>query len=107
MHRDRPMHRRRRGKRGRFPIQPIIKKHPTTKQMIPEPIANDNPIYLNHAEIEVLRLIDLEGLYQEQAGDMMRISRGTIQRLLVSGREKVIRSIFEGRPLIIGLPDTH
>jgi predicted DNA-binding protein (UPF0251 family) len=97
------MHRRRRGRRGRFPIQPEIKKEPIAKKMVPEPVGSDEPIYLNRAEAEVLRLVDLEGLYQEQAGEQMRISRGTIQRILVSGREKIVRALFDGRPIVIGL----
>jgi predicted DNA-binding protein (UPF0251 family) len=97
------MHRRRRGQRGRFPIQPEIKKDPIAKRMIPEPMGINEPIYLNRAEAEALRLIDLEGLYQEQAGERMKISRGTIQRILVNGREKMVRALFEGRPIIIGL----
>jgi predicted DNA-binding protein (UPF0251 family) len=46
--------------------------------------------------------VDLEGMYQEQAGVSMGISRGTVWRLLASGREKVTRSIFEGRTLVVG-----
>ena len=83
------MHRQRRGGRGRFPIQPKIGR---------------KPIHIDLAETEVLRLVDLEGLYQEQAGLSMGVSRGTIWRLLASAREKVTRSIFEGRPLMVGLP---
>jgi len=70
--------------------------------MTPEPKAADVPIYLDLAEIEVLRLVDLEGMYQEQAGDAMGFSRGTVWRLLQGAREKVVRAIFEGRPLVIG-----
>jgi hypothetical protein len=70
--------------------------------MTPEPKAADVPIHLDLAEIEVLRLVDLEGMYQEQAGDAMGFSRGTVWRLLQSAREKVVRAIFEGRPLVIG-----
>lgn len=97
------MHRRRQGGRGRFPIQPKIKETPKAKKMVPEPMGNNEPIYIDLAEVEVLRLIDLEGMYQEQAGSAMGVSRGTIWRLLVSAREKVTRSIFEGRPLVMGL----
>ncbi|MHA2377915.1 MAG: DUF134 domain-containing protein [Candidatus Thorarchaeota archaeon] len=96
------MQRRRRGRRGRFPIQPRIGARPKANVMTPEPIAADVPIYLDLAEIEVLRLVDLEGMYQEQAGDTMGFSRGTVWRLLQGAREKVIRAIFEGRPLVIG-----
>jgi len=97
------MHRRRRGGRGRFPIQPKIKETPITKKMVPEPMGSDEPIYIDLAEAEVLRLVDLEGMYQEQVGSAMGVSRGTIWRLLISAREKVTRSIFEGRPLVMGL----
>jgi predicted DNA-binding protein (UPF0251 family) len=97
------MHRRRRGGRGRFPIQPKIKVEPFAKKMTPEPQGGADPIYIDLAEVEVLRLVDLEGKYQEQAGSSMGVSRGTVWRLLVSAREKVARSIYEGRPLVIGL----
>jgi predicted DNA-binding protein (UPF0251 family) len=70
--------------------------------MTPEPKTADVPIHLDLAELEVLRLVDLEGMYQEQAGDAMGFSRGTVWRLLQSAREKVVRAIFEGRPLVIG-----
>jgi len=99
------MHRKRKGGRGRFPIQPKIKGTPYAKKMAPEPRGNDEPIYIDLAEVEVLRLVDLTGMYQEQAGSEMGISRGTIWRLLVSAREKVTRSIIEGRTLVVGLQE--
>ncbi|MFX0045496.1 MAG: DUF134 domain-containing protein [Candidatus Hermodarchaeota archaeon] len=99
------MRRRRRGRRGRFPIQPRIGARPKASVMTPEPKAADVPIQLDLAEIEVLRLIDLEGMYQEEAGEAMGFSRGTVWRLLQDAREKVVRAIFEGRPLVIGEPE--
>ena len=72
--------------------------------MSPEPSGLEDPIHIDLAEVEVLRLVDLEGLYQEQAGKTMGISRGTVWRLLASAREKVTRSIYEGRPLVVGFP---
>jgi hypothetical protein len=72
--------------------------------MTPEPSGLEDPIHIDLAEVEVLRLVDLEGLYQEQAGKTMGISRGTVWRLLASAREKVTRSIYEGRPLVVGFP---
>ena len=72
--------------------------------MTPDPSGNEEPIHIDLAEAEVLRLVDLEGLYQEQAGKQMGVSRGTIWRLLASAREKVTRSIYEGRPLLVGTP---
>ncbi len=96
------MHRRRRGSRGRFPIQPHIECHPRVRRLIPDPQIDSRPIHLDLAEVEALRLIDLEGLYQEQAGMAMGLSRGTIWRLLMTARRKVVQSLIEGRPLVIG-----
>ena len=42
-------------------------------------------------ELEALRLCDLEGLDQSGAGERMGVSRGTVQRLLKSGRKTVVR----------------
>jgi predicted DNA-binding protein (UPF0251 family) len=49
-----------------------------------------------------MRLCDLEGLDQAAAGERMGVSRGTVQRLVKAGRETVIRTLVEGRALIIG-----
>ncbi|MFW9908861.1 MAG: DUF134 domain-containing protein [Candidatus Thorarchaeota archaeon] len=99
------MHRRRRGGRGRFPIQPNIGKKPKAERLIPKPLSQENEIYIDLAEAEVLRLVDIEGLYQEQAGNKMGVSRGTIWRLLASARRKVAQSLFEGRPLVVGFSE--
>ena len=96
------MHRRRRGRRGRMPVQPRLGARFKATRMNPEPESDERPIYIDPAEAEVLRLVDLEGMYQEDAGDAMGVSRGTIWRLLETARRKVVSSLFEGRPLIIG-----
>jgi predicted DNA-binding protein (UPF0251 family) len=57
-------------------------------------------IALQKDEIEALRLCDMKGLTQEQAGTSMKISRGTVQRLLTSAREKVATAIVNGAALI-------
>jgi len=92
--------RHRHGRKGRMPkpiwlevAPPVTSFNPSGPQVKPE------PIYLEPAELEVLRLVDLEGLSQEEAGEKMGISRGTIWRLLQSAREKVARALTEGRPI--------
>ena len=52
-------------------------------------------------ELEALRLCDMEGFDQTEAGKRMGVSRGTVQRLLKSGRDTVIRTLVEGRALVI------
>ena len=52
-------------------------------------------------ELEALRLVDFEALSQEQAGERMGISRGTIGRLLEKGRNVVVDALLHGKALRI------
>ena len=52
-------------------------------------------------ELEALRLCDGLGLTQEEAGTRMGISRGTVQRLVSSARQKTINAIVSGKALVI------
>jgi predicted DNA-binding protein (UPF0251 family) len=52
--------------------------------------------------LEALRLVDLEGFSQEEAGTRMGVSRGTIWRLVKSARRKVAQAITEGQSLAVG-----
>lgn len=52
-------------------------------------------------ELEALRLVDLESLSQEQAGEAMGVSRGTIGRLLERGRRVVVDALVHGHALRI------
>ena len=58
-------------------------------------------INLHQDEVEALRLCDLQGLFQEQAGEKMGISRGTVHRLLTSAHRKVAEALTEGAALIM------
>ena len=65
------------------------------------PMRDLETIRLELSELEAMRLCDLEGLDQEQAGLQMELSRGTVQRLLKSGRAKVLRSLVQSHALLI------
>ena len=58
-------------------------------------------IRLELGELEAMRLCDLDQLDQDDAGTRMGVSRGTVQRLLKSGRRKVLESIVQTKALII------
>ncbi len=58
-------------------------------------------IELAQDEFESMRLCDLEGKSQIEAAQEMLISRGTIQRLLESGRSKVVQAILNKSALQI------
>lgn len=57
-------------------------------------------ITLYRDELEVLRLCDMEGLFQEQAGERMGVSRGTIQRILTKARKKTAEALVSGAALV-------
>lgn len=93
--------RRRRGRRGRFPKPISIEKRPNIDKFTPTPQKNAETIYIEPAELEALRLVDLEGLSQEEAGQRMGVSRGTVWRLIQGARKKTAQALTEGRPIHI------
>jgi len=51
-------------------------------------------------ELEALRLCDLEGLTQAEAGEQMGVSRGTVQRLVAAARKKTAQALCDGCALV-------
>jgi len=74
---------------------------PPVNSFTPNPQRNLEPVFIEMAELEAFRLVDLEGLSQEEAGRKMGVSRGTIWRLVQSARRKTAQALSEGRPLSI------
>ena len=68
------------------------------------PMAALDKIFISHDELEALRLCDLLGLTQEEAGNKMGISRGTVQRIVAIARKKVAGALVERAALIFGEP---
>ncbi|ASJ11347.1 hypothetical protein A3L12_07220 [Thermococcus sp. P6] len=68
---------------------------------LPPMVQPKQPIFMSYEEFEALRLVDYEGLTQEEAGERMGVSRGTVWRALNSARKKVAEMLVEGRELII------
>lgn len=64
-------------------------------------------VRLSLSEWEALRLCDLEGCDQAEAGHSMGVSRGTVQRLLKSGRRKLLSAILETKALVIEQEGAH
>jgi predicted DNA-binding protein (UPF0251 family) len=65
------------------------------------PMSALEAVRLGLSELEAMRLCDLDGLDQESAGRRMGVSRGTIQRLVSSGRAKVLRALVDSHALLI------
>ncbi|MGB9727472.1 MAG: DUF134 domain-containing protein [Nitrososphaeria archaeon] len=93
--------RRRRGVAGRIPKPIIASSIPVIESFKPFPSKNIEPVYLDLAEVEALKLIELEKLSCQEAGARMNVSRNTVWRLVEEAREKLTRAIVEGREIII------
>ena len=65
------------------------------------PLDQIKAITLLHEELEALRLVDLEGQYQEDAAEQMSVSRSTLQRIVSEARHKVVQALTEGAALHI------
>jgi len=63
------------------------------------PVSQTDLIELGLDELEAMRLCDHEGKQQDEAADVMGVSRGTIQRLLQTGRWKVLDALIAGKAL--------
>lgn len=58
-------------------------------------------VILTVDEYEAIRLVDKEGISQEECGVYMNISRATVQRIYAAARRKIAQSLVEGLPLQI------
>ncbi|MCF2144778.1 MAG: DUF134 domain-containing protein [Candidatus Heimdallarchaeota archaeon] len=87
--------------RGRPPKEVLVEDFPEVKEITPEPLLSEETVVLTIAEYEAMRLVDQEGLNQAEAGELMNVSRGTIWRLLDSGRAKMLSVLTEGKRLIM------
>ncbi len=50
-------------------------------------------------ELEAIRLSDLEGLYQQEASELMQISRPTFSRLLERAHKKIADALINTKAL--------
>ncbi len=64
------------------------------------PMSEVERISLSRDELEALKLCDLDDLTQEEAGARMRVSRGTVQRILSVARKKVATALTRGRAIV-------
>ncbi|RXJ87987.1 DUF134 domain-containing protein [Arcobacter sp. CECT 8985] len=76
-------------------FKPLFKEFGQTQ------IENNEKITLLHEEIEAIYLIDLLGLYQEDAAKKMNVSRPTFSRIIKNARQKVANCLIGGAKLSI------
>jgi predicted DNA-binding protein (UPF0251 family) len=56
-------------------------------------------VTLSMDELEALRLVDLDGRYQDGAAMSMGVSRPTLSRIVAEGRRKVAEALVQGKAL--------
>jgi len=65
------------------------------------PMTELETVRLDLSELEAMRLCDVERLEQEEAGRRMGVSRGTVFRLLKSGRAKLVAAVVQSQAILI------
>jgi predicted DNA-binding protein (UPF0251 family) len=66
-----------------------------------KPLRDCEQIILASDELTALTLCDHQGLTQQQAGEQMGVSRGTVQRLVSQARKKMITALLRGNALLL------
>ena len=75
---------------------------PQTVAFLPENLADSGEaVILTVEEYETIRLIDREGLSQEQCSERMQVARTTVQQIYADARKKLATVLVEGLPLRI------
>ena len=65
----------------------------------PDEAAEGEPIIMGLDEFETIRLLDREGLTQEQCAERMGVSRPTVTAIYDSARKKVAEALVDGKRL--------
>ncbi len=62
---------------------------------------DDTTINMTVDEYDTIRLIDLEGLTQEECARQMNVARTTVQSIYMEARRKLAQSLVNGWPMVI------
>ncbi|WEU40169.1 MAG: DUF134 domain-containing protein [Candidatus Odinarchaeum yellowstonii] len=92
--------------RGRPPKERQLSPGHCPKKFIYENTPNQE-VTLYYDELEAIKLVDLDGLSQEEAGQKMNISRGTIWRLLQQAHRKIAEALTTGKTITIKPNNTN
>ena len=74
---------------------------PAVSRFVPEGAEANPPVAITLEEYECLRLMDYEGMTQEECARVMGVARTTVQALYVTARRRIAGCLVEARPLLI------
>ena len=78
-----------------------IGSFPNCFEFSPEELATGAPVVMTLDEFETIRLLDREGLTQEQCAERMGVSRPTVTAIYDSARKKVAEALVDGKRLLL------
>jgi len=86
---------------GRPTKSRVICSEPEINTFGPFNTNNGLYVYMSLEEYEVIRLIDFEGLNQEECAYFMGVARTTIQRIYDNARKKLAMALVGGKTIKI------
>lgn len=78
-----------------------IRSLPEYDSFAPRGVEKEPAILMSVDEFEAIRLIDLEGMTQEECAQQMEVARTTAQAIYNRGRKKLAECLVHGYPLEI------
>ena len=74
---------------------------PINTCFLPESVKDAPAVKISLEEYESIRLLDYEGMTQEEAARQMGVARTTVQSLYLTARKRIAGCLVEGRSLMI------
>ena len=78
-----------------------IEGYPDHWRFSPEEVSSGEPVVMTLDEFETIRLLDREGLTQEQCAERMGVARTTVTAIYESARRKTAEALVDGKRLLI------
>ena len=75
--------------------------YPDCWEFFPEETASKEPVIMSLDEFETIRLLDREGMTQEQCAERMGVARSTVTAIYDSARRKMAEALVDGKHLLI------
>ena len=87
----------------RPPLRRRVEGRPNSTYFKPAgiPLRELEESLLGLGEFEAIRLVDMQGLSQHEAGEKMNISQSTLSRTLDSARKKLADAVVNGKAIRI------